>query len=221
LQELITIDTGADGDYLGHDIALSGDGKTMAVGARGARYVRSYGKDGMDWNMFQQVNGNGYAVGLSHDGSILAISAEYGAVYMYELSNTTYLYELIHTTGDGRSARVSVSGDDGSAVGVTYGGNSIFGRIYERIGNGFQQRGSALTGYGRWAGIALNYNGRLPPLVVIKVAVVLLVKLVCFIGKMSILMGQWNGCRWGMLFLAMLVLTALAVIALCRSHTMD
>ena len=158
MQELITIDTGADGDYLGHDIALSGDGKTMAVGARGARYVRLYGKDGMDWNMFQQVNGNAYAVDLSHDGSILAVAAEYGAVYMYELSNATYLYELIHTTGDVRAARVSVSGD-GSAVGVTYGSNSIFGRIYERIGNGFQQRGSAFTGYGRWAGIAINYNG--------------------------------------------------------------
>ena len=62
-QDLVAIGTGdANGDRFGVDVALSGDANTMAVGADqadpdGAGIVRLYGRDGTDWNMFQQING--------------------------------------------------------------------------------------------------------------------------------------------------------------------
>jgi len=144
----------------------------MAVGAYGgdvnclhdAGYARLYARSGTDWNMIQQINGTrsfdslGLSLDLSHDGSMLIISKSFGPVYMYELSSSSFLYELVHTTNDISANEVSVSGD-GMVVGVTSGFSSIGTRIFERIGDGFQQRGADISGYGRSSGIALNYNG--------------------------------------------------------------
>ena len=173
-QELLTIDTGvARNDNLGQDVALSGDAQVMAVGAHlvdlnglyNVGHVRLYSKNGMDWNMCQQIDGPplsnnnfGYSVDLSHDGSTLAVSALYYAVYFYELSNITDRYELLDATAIIQAREVSVSGD-GSTVGVTSTFVSRGARIFARIGNVFQQRGSTFSGYGYVSGIALNYNG--------------------------------------------------------------
>jgi len=173
------IDTGVspdknNGEYdeLGRDVALSGDAQIMAVGAphsnvngkRWSGYVRLYGKDGTAWNMFQQIddgyqNHFGWSVDLSYDGSTLAVSTHQSVVHMYELSNNTYLYELVYTTPDINAWEVSVSGD-GSTVGVTSDTSSIGAMFFYRNGNGFQQRGSIFFDYGTWeSGIALNYDG--------------------------------------------------------------
>jgi len=167
------IDTGdASNDELGWDVALSGDAKIMAVGTpradpngvNSAGHVRLYSKDGLDWKMFQQINGTqtnnyfGYSIDLSHDGSMLVVgtltAAGFGDVYMYELSNSSFLYTFLATTGNIQAYEVSVSGD-GSTVGVT---TFYAVRIFVRIGNIFEERGYK-SGYGYFDEIALNYNG--------------------------------------------------------------
>ena len=167
------IDTGdANNDELGWDVALSGDAKIMAVGTpradpngvNSAGHVRLYSKDGLDWKIFQQINGTqtnnyfGYSIDLSHDGSMLVVgtltAAGFGDVYMYELSNSSFLYTFLATTGNIQAYEVSVSGD-GSTVGVT---TFYAVRIFVRIGNIFEERGYK-SGYGYFDEIALNYNG--------------------------------------------------------------
>ena len=173
------IDTGAspdknNGKYdnLGRDVALSGDAQIMAVSApwsnvndkKWSGYVRLYGRDGTDWNMFQQLddgdqNHFGWSVDLSYDGSMLAITTHRRVVYMYELSNSTFLYDLVYTTPDINAWEVSVSGD-GSTVGVTTDTSSIGAMFFYRSGDEFKQRGSIFFDYGTWeSGIALNYDG--------------------------------------------------------------
>ena len=167
------------GDQLGVDVALSGDAKIMAVGAqnadpegvRNAGLVRLYGKNGTDWNMFQQIKGFpaqnyyfGYSLDLSHDGSTLAVGARLHAVFIYALNDINSEYDLLHTTADVNAFEVCVSGD-GSAVGLTTTATSYFqavgARIFVRNGDGFQQRGPTFTDYGTGSqgGIALNYDG--------------------------------------------------------------
>ncbi len=125
--------------------------------------VRLYNKVGTDWNMLQQINGPasrfGWSLDLSHDGSMLVVGAYGKAVYMYELSNITSAYDLLHTTTDIYAAEVCVSGD-GSVVGVT-SWSSNGARIFVRDGDRFQQRGPTFSdGYGGYeSGIALNYFG--------------------------------------------------------------
>jgi len=173
------IDTGANPDknngkydYLGRDVALSGDAQIMAVGApwsnvndrKWSGYVRLYGRDGTAWNMFQQIddgyqNHFGWSVDLSYDGSTLVVSTHQGVVYMYGLSNNTYHYDLVYTTPDINAWEVSISGD-GNTVGVTSDTSSIGAMFFYRNGGGFRQRGSIFFDYGTWeSGIALNYDG--------------------------------------------------------------
>ena len=109
-QDLVTIGTGdADGDNYGHDVAISGDANTMAVnapwadlgGVTNAGIVRMYGRNGTDWNMFQQINGTavidgyfGISLDLSDDSSTLVIGAVHGSVYIYDYNNVTSVYDL-------------------------------------------------------------------------------------------------------------------------------
>jgi len=178
LQELVTIDTGNHfrpgwHDQFANSVALSGNGQRMAVGAYDGEinaygdvgYVRLYDKDGTEWNMIQQINGTadrgyfGGSVDLSHDGSTLTVGSLYNDVRMYEFSNSSFSYALLYTTDRIFAAEVSVSGD-GKIVGVTSTTSSSGARIFERIGDEFQQKGSAFTDYGRYrSGIALNYFG--------------------------------------------------------------
>jgi len=81
----------------------------MAVGAyladpggvTNAGLVRLYGRDGTDWNMFQQINGTavidgyfGISLDLSDDSSTLVIGAVHGSVYIYDYNNVTSVYDL-------------------------------------------------------------------------------------------------------------------------------
>ena len=143
-------------------MAASADGGDVN-GLPNAGYARLYARSGTDWNMIQQINGTqsfgyfGWSLDFSHNASMLAIGeydseAESGRVYMYELSSSSFLYELIHTTDVINVQEVSVSGD-GMVVGI---GST---KIFERIGDGFQQRGADISGYGQYSGIALNFDG--------------------------------------------------------------
>jgi len=129
-----------------------------------AGYARLYAKSGTDWNMIQQINGTrsaggfGRSLDISHDGAMLAISGFGTPVYIYELSNTTFLYELLYTIDDVSAWEVSMSGD-GMVVGVTSTSRFVGSSIFERIGDGFQQRGADIPDYGYFSGIALNYDG--------------------------------------------------------------
>jgi len=162
-------------DKLGIDVTISGNGMYLAAGADdgdpngldSAGYARLYARSGTDWNMIQQINGTrsvmgnfGWSLDFSHDGTTLAIVD--ASVYMYELSNITFLYELVHTIDDlNGPKKVSVSGD-GMVVGVTsssFSSSSFGSRIFERIGDIFQQRGTDISDYGYESGIALNYDG--------------------------------------------------------------
>ena len=168
------IDTGANaGDFLGYDVALSGDGKTMAVSSARADHegktkvgtVRLYSKDGTDWNVFQQINGTaandyfGYSLDLSGDGSTLVVGVFKRAVYIYEFNNDTSVYDLFHSKYDIDAQEVCVSGD-GRTIGVTPESTSIGARIFVKEGDGIQQRGLTFSGYGSaYSGISLSYNG--------------------------------------------------------------
>ncbi len=171
-QVLTVIDTGdANLDYLGIDVALSGDANTMAVGltltgdATNAGLVRLYSRNGTDWNMSEQINGPagtngafGISLDLSHDGLTLAITEANGAMYIYDYNYVTSVYDMINATADIDAAEVCVSGD-GSTVGITSHTN-VGATIFVRNGDAFQQRGSTFTDYGRRdSGIALSYNG--------------------------------------------------------------
>ncbi len=157
---------------LGTDVAISGDGMYLAAGAPftdldgiiHAGYVRLYAKSGTDWNLIQQINGTqsddkfGWSLDLSHNGSMLTVGSSHDSVSMFELSDSTFLYELFHTIDDINTYKVAISGD-GMVIGVTSRNSSIGARIFERIDDGFQQRGTDILGYGYYSGIAMNYDG--------------------------------------------------------------
>ena len=101
-----------EGDKFGHDLSLSSDGTTLAVGApyhpdtgaHGHVRVFQYGNTDNTWNQLgSDIEGSneddqfGYAVSLSGDGATIAIGEirkdginniqNTGAVYVYEFSN--------------------------------------------------------------------------------------------------------------------------------------
>ena len=139
-------------------------------GLRQAGYARLYAKSGTDWNMIQQINGTqspgyfGFSLDLSHDGSLLTVISSGGSVYMYQLSKSSFLYELLYFTDDIYAGEVCVSGD-GMVVGVTTlqvpsSNNTTGVRIFERVGDVFQERNTDILNYGYSSGgIALNYEG--------------------------------------------------------------
>eukprot|EP00815_Leptocylindrus_aporus_P012785 CAMPEP_0116060640 /NCGR_PEP_ID=MMETSP0322-20121206/6543_1 /TAXON_ID=163516 /ORGANISM="Leptocylindrus danicus var. apora, Strain B651" /LENGTH=111 /DNA_ID=CAMNT_0003545313 /DNA_START=653 /DNA_END=984 /DNA_ORIENTATION=- len=110
----------------------------MAVGAvradlggvTNAGLVRLYGRNGTDWNMFQQMNGTGffgYTLDLSHNSSTLVI-ASFNDVYIYHYNNATSVYDSFYNITNVNAAEVCVSGD-GSTFGITtnnYDGGRIF-----------------------------------------------------------------------------------------------
>ena len=108
-QELVFSDSGRHSyDRFGRTVKISGDGRTMAVGAYTASsgaFVRLYTMSGTSWSSLQQFNGHnvnqgfGFSVDLSHDGSTLAAVATNGAFYVYELPNNSSSYELLYSTG--------------------------------------------------------------------------------------------------------------------------
>ena len=161
------IDTGTQTNYnLGHDVALSGDGQIMAAVALG--YVRVYDKQGIGWNMFQQINDpssshTAYSLDLSYDGSTLAIASLYSNVYIYNKSGNDYI--LLEITGDDgiQAFEVAVSGD-GNTVAVTTSSendekpyHTAF--FFFKNNNKFERRGNTFKNYGFQSGIALNYDG--------------------------------------------------------------
>ena len=172
LQELVFSDIGDEnGDDLAYDVAISGDGLIMAVGARFgdprssnefSGYVRLYTKSGTNWNMFQQIsNGSavtrfGSSVALSDNGSILVV-ASYYFVHIFERSSSSSLYGLLDTKDHDRAEEVAVSGD-GNVVGVTI--SSSWPRFFVRNGDSFQARSAPENlSSDDDSGIAMNYDG--------------------------------------------------------------
>ena len=170
-QELVFTDSGRlNEDRFGRTVKISGDGRTMAVGAYTAKlngvsnagFVRLYTKSGTSWSSLQQFNGHnvnqgfGFSVDLSHDGSTLAAVATNGAFYVYELPNNSSSYELLYSTGFPGAWEIAVS-SDGNTIGVTSTNDKA--AMYQRNGDSFQQKGSDFLGYGRNGDISLNSDG--------------------------------------------------------------
>ena len=162
-QELVFSDSGRHSyDRFGRTVKISGDGRTMAVGAYTASsgaFVRLYTMSGTSWSSLQQLNGNGgfgFSVDLSHDGSTLAAVATNGAFYVYELPNNSSSYELLYSTGFSGAWEIAVS-SDGNTIGVTSTNDKA--AMYQRNGDSFQQKGSDILGYGRNGDISLNSDG--------------------------------------------------------------
>ena len=172
-QDLSTIDIGSNGDQVGCDVALSGDGQTMAVGAPWADVAagdnrgitRLFGKNGTEWIDFQQIDGPtgnnyfGWSVALSDDGSTLVIGAYDRSAYIYDFDHSNKKYGLLNATYM-NAWQVSVSGD-GNTVGVTSKVWSSGAKIFVKDGAGFQERGIFPSGYGQQSGIALNEHGNI------------------------------------------------------------
>jgi len=73
-----------DGDSFGNFVILSRDGSTLAVGATDGEYVRTFHRDGSQWNQIGQTvkatgdtgrGSFGDCIALSQDGTIMAVGA--------------------------------------------------------------------------------------------------------------------------------------------------
>ena len=172
------IDGEAAGDYSGWSVSLSSDGSIVAIGAPGnddngtdSGHVRLYEWNGTAWQQKgNDIDGeaaedrSGYAVSLSSNGSIVAISAVFndgtnggdsGHVRVYEWNGSAWQQKGNDIDGEaaddysGRSVSLS---SDGAIVAIGAYGNDGNGdgsghvRLYEWNGTAWQQKGNDLEG---------------------------------------------------------------------------
>ena len=153
-----------EGDGFGSSLAISGDGKTLAVGTGGTPlgYVKLYKRSGADWSEFQEILGSdpldeSFAsfVDLSDDGSILVLGSS--IIYYYESIDSS-LYQLVEFESYSAS-QGAVSGDGGTIAFITDIQKDC--HIFERSSNGtdysFDRVGIPISG--NWTSVALNTNG--------------------------------------------------------------
>lgn len=137
----------AANDYFGYSTSLSGDGKTLAVGAYGNGYngyksgqinIYRRGDDGLSWDQVGDSISGGAGdelgtVSLSEDGKILAIGAEQngpGYVKVYKLDESSSQFLLLQTiTGE--------SGGDkfGYYFALSFDGKTLAVGAYQGGGN--------------------------------------------------------------------------------------
>eukprot|EP00978_Attheya_sp_CCMP212_P038522 scaffold191813_cov45-Attheya_sp.AAC.1 len=146
------IDGEAAGDQAGLSVALSADGKTLAIGApyndgigSDSGHVRVYGWDGdaSSWTQIgQDIDGEaaddyaGWSVALSADGNTLAISGALGHVRVYGLDGAASNYKQIGQDiaveeQGSHQFFVALSGDGKTlAIGApTYYDDNVSGRV--------------------------------------------------------------------------------------------
>ncbi len=163
-----------DNIKLGHSVALSAQGNTLAIGIpwynpnfiTKAGQVRIYNWDGSNWQQTATLNGNdfseelGYTLALSADGDILAIGSPFahnftGGVKVFQLENGTWqqLGEDIEgmTTGTffGQSIALSHDGET-LAIGAPKDNNNGISagqvQVYQWNGNQWEQKGNTMEG---------------------------------------------------------------------------
>ena len=168
------IDGEAEGDWSGHSVSLSSDGKTVAIGAPGTSntddtgHVRVYQNVNGSWTQIgSDIDGEasrdffGYSVSLSSDGSIVAIgehgqSISAGHVSVYQ--NVNGSWTQIGSDIDGvvgsevpPGGSVSLSSDGktvaiGEPYNVVNGYDSGHVRVYQNVNGSWTQIGSDIDG---------------------------------------------------------------------------
>jgi hypothetical protein len=146
LQQQLTANNGAEGDYFGWSVSLSADGSTALIGApssdissnanQGSAYI--FVRSGTTWTQQQQIAASdgaaddlfGSTVSLSADGNTALVGASYhtvgmnanqGAAYVYSRTGTTWTQQQRLLANDGASndlfaSSVSLSGDGSTAL---------------------------------------------------------------------------------------------------------
>jgi hypothetical protein len=184
----------AANDRSGYAVALSGDGKTLAIGANGnggsgsyAGHVRVYTWDvDPDTDAWVQQGGDidgeaaydqsGYAVALSGDGKTLAIGApgnggsDAGHVRVYTFDGDAWVQQggdidgeaandqsgyAVALSGDGKTLAIGATGNDGNG---SYAGHV---RVYTFDGDAWVQLGDDINGEARYdrSGYAVALSG--------------------------------------------------------------
>ena len=137
-QAKLVASDGADGDWFGYSLAISGDGNTAIVGARnddsakGSAYI--YTRSGSTWTQQAKLlasdgAGNdrfGFSVAISGDGNTAILGAYLGGsykgvAYVYTRTGTTWSEQTRILASDGASSdyfgwSVSISSDGNTAI---------------------------------------------------------------------------------------------------------
>jgi hypothetical protein len=152
-QAKLTASDGADGDWFGWSVWLSGDGNTALVGAfnktvgtnayQGSAYV--FARSGSSWSQQAKLLASNGAAGdyfgrsasLSGDGhttlvGAIGANASQGSAYMFVLSGTNWTEQARLTASDGAADdyfgySVSLSGDGNTALVGTYNDETAAG----------------------------------------------------------------------------------------------
>ena len=91
------IEGGSDSDYLGKDVSLSFDGRTVAIaGTVSQAYLFCSSGSGCSWEQLQGIEDGGYSVSLSSDGTTMAVGNYIGRLNGGGVVN---VYGLIMTVG--------------------------------------------------------------------------------------------------------------------------
>jgi hypothetical protein len=157
---------GAEGDYFGKAVAISGDGNTMLVGAyannakRGAAYIFRHNNSNNTWGTAQKLIANdaatndelGMAVALDDDGNTALVgafgkTAGGGTAYLFTnkangWSQQTRLNPADYQSGAFFGFSVALNADGSSALVGAYGQNSLAGAAYlfGRNGTSWEQQ---------------------------------------------------------------------------------
>ncbi len=177
------IDGEGSSDYSGYSVRLSGDGNTVAIGApyndgggSSSGHVRVYVWNGSSWiQRGSDINGeamnnySGSSVGLSNDGTVLAIGAPYnngtgslsGHVRVYSWNGSSWIQRGSDINGEAggdlSGHSVDLSGDGNIlAVGAPDTNNGSVPevghvRVYVWNGSTWIQRGSDIDGEAAWS----------------------------------------------------------------------
>ena len=147
IKKLLATD-GQAGDYFGWSVAISGDGNTAIIGARGDGNATDAGsayifvRSGTNWSYQAKLLASdgqsgdyfGRSVALSSDGNTAIIGAyldddkatDAGAAYIYVRSGTNWTYQTKLLASDGQASdyfgySVAISGDGNTAIIGAYG----------------------------------------------------------------------------------------------------
>jgi hypothetical protein len=137
-------------DLFGYSIALSQDGSTIAMGAKGANYVKVYKKIYGSWQQYGNTitgptnsyfGNSDFGISVSLHNDVLAVGANTydntGAIFMYEFSNTDWFQTgstILGTNNSNFGFSTALSADGQTvAVGAYSGGtypNPGFAQVY-------------------------------------------------------------------------------------------
>jgi len=160
---------GKAADQLGNSVSMSGDGRLLAVAARGEGYGQIYRTDDMYLIDEIQIVGDSANIGLSKDGTkAVVLSDSFVGVYQVSHNDSQLLGNPLpgHVAGDpfGKSWDLSEDGEIivlGSKAANANTGNA---KVYQYGGTGWEQVGNDLNGTSSedyfGAATSLSANGK-------------------------------------------------------------